>query len=117
MTPTPALPSNVSGGTSLALALRSVMVVEECEVWQRWERDLRRALARANDIAVELHFLDAPIEELTARMAARNHGLPQGTPRIDAGLVALQNGRIQRPDADQLALFDAPSEPSAIGRG
>ena len=117
MTPTPALPSNVSGGTSLALALRSVMVVEECEVWQRWERDLRRALARANDIAVELHFLDAPIEELTARMAARNHGLPQGTPCIDAGLVALRNGRIQRPDADQLALFDAPSEPSAIGRG
>ncbi|MEM8620636.1 MAG: AAA family ATPase [Actinomycetota bacterium] len=99
------------------LAPRGVTVVDECGVWQRWERDLRRAWARVNDIAVELHFLDAPIEELTARVVARNRALPEGAPRIDPGLVALWNDRIQRPDTDELALFDAPSEPSAIDRG
>jgi hypothetical protein len=58
---------------------------------------------------VELQFLDAPVEVLTARVAARNRTLPEGAPRIDPGLVAYWNERIERPDADELALFDAPT--------
>ncbi len=102
------------------LALRGVTVVDECGLWQRWERDLRRAWARVNQVPVELHFLDAPIDVLTARVEARNRALPPDAPRIDAGLVALWSDRIQRPDTDELALFDPPSTPddvSGAGRG
>ncbi|MEO1056684.1 MAG: AAA family ATPase [Actinomycetota bacterium] len=102
------------------LAQRGLTVVDECGLWQRWERDLRRAWARVNDIPVELHFLDAPIEVLTARVEARNRALPAGSPRIDPGLVALWSDRIQRPDARELTLFDPPSTPDDLalrGRG
>lgn len=88
------------------LVLRGLTVVDECGVWQRWERDLRRRWARAHGVAVELRFLDAPIEELTARVAARNRALPDGAPRVDPTLVAFWADRIERPDADELALFD-----------
>ena len=92
------------------LVLRGVTVVDECGVWLRRERDLRRTWARDHGVPVELRFLDAPVDVLTARVAARNRSLPDGAPRIDPSLVAFWDGRIERPDADELALFDAPSE-------
>ena len=91
---------------SQTLMLRGVTVVDECGVWQRRERDLRRTWARAHGIPVELRFLDAPVEVLTARIAERNRTAPEGAPRIDPGLVALWDDWIERPDADELALFD-----------
>src|SRR5438270_1726379 len=54
------------------LVLRGLTVVDECGVWQRWERDLRRTWAREHGVAVELRFLDAPIDVLMARVAERN---------------------------------------------
>jgi hypothetical protein len=59
---------------------------------------------------VELRFLDAPVDVLTARVKERNRTLPEGAPRIHPGLVAYWNDRIQRPDADELALFDSPAD-------
>ena len=50
---------------SQALVLRGLTVVDECGVWQRWERDLRRTWAREHGVPVELQFLDAPVEVLT----------------------------------------------------
>jgi predicted kinase len=91
---------------SQALVLRGLTVVDECGVWQRWERDLRRIWARDHGVPVELQFLDAPVEVLTARVAERNRTLPEGAPRIDPALVAFWDDRIERPDADELALFD-----------
>ncbi len=88
------------------LVRRGLTVVDECGVWQRWERDLRREWARSHGIAVELRFLDAPVEELTRRVTERNRALPPDAQRIDPALVALWDDRIQRPDADELALFD-----------
>jgi predicted kinase len=88
------------------LVLRGLTVVDECGVWQRWERDLRRTWAREHGVAVELRFLDAPVEVLTTRVADRNRALPDGAPRIDPALVAYWSDRIERPDADELALFD-----------
>ena len=55
---------------------------------------------------MELRFLDVPVDVLTARVAERNRNLPEGAPRIDPALVAFWDGRIQRPDADELPLFD-----------
>lgn len=75
-------------------------MADECDVWQRWERDLPRTWARANGVQVELQLLGA-VEVLMARMAARNCTLPDGAPRTT--LVALWDDRIQRPDADELA--------------
>ena len=89
-----------------ALVLRGMTVVDESGVWQRSDRDLRRKWARDNGVVVELRFLDAPVEELTARIAQRNRTLPDGAPRIDPALVVFWNDRIERPDADELALFD-----------
>lgn len=89
-----------------ALVLRGVTVVDECGVWQRWERDVRRTWARAQGVPVELRFLDAPVEVLTARVAERNRTLPDGAPRIDPALVAFWDERIERPGTDELALFD-----------
>jgi predicted kinase len=88
------------------LVRRGLTVVDECGVWQRQERDLRRTWARAHDAAVELRFLDAPVEELMARVTERNRALPEGAPYIDPALIPFWDDRIQRPDADELALFD-----------
>jgi predicted kinase len=93
-----------------ALVLRGLTVVDECGVWQRWERDLRRRWARKHGVPVELRFLDAPVEELTARVAERNR-TQADAPRIDPALVAFWYERIERPDADELALFDPPTSP------
>ena len=88
------------------LVLRGLTVVDECGVWQRSERDLRRTWAREHGVAVELRFLDAPVDVLTARVAERNRTQPAGAPHIDPALVAFWAARIERPDADELALFD-----------
>lgn len=88
------------------LVLRGLTVVDECGVWQRSERDLKRTWAQANGVPVELRFLDAPVDELMARVAARNGDLPTGAPHIDPALIPFWDERIQRPDDDELALFD-----------
>jgi predicted kinase len=93
---------------SQTLALRGFTVVDESGVWQRGQRELRRTWAREHGVAVELRFLDAPVEVLTARVAERNRSLPEGAPRINPALVAFWNDRIERPDADELILFDGP---------
>ena len=92
------------------LVLRGLTVVDECGVWQRSERDLRRTWAREHGAAVELRFLDAPVEVLMARVTERNRTAPEGAPRIDPALIAYWDDRIQRPDADELALFDSPAD-------
>lgn len=90
------------------LVLQGATVIDECGVWQRSERDLRREWAREHGVAVELRFFDAPIEVLKARVAERNRTAPKGAPRIDPGLLELWDDRIQRPSEDELALFDPP---------
>lgn len=98
---------------SRTLVTRGMTVVDESGVWLRQERDLRRIWAREHGVAVELRFLDAPVEVLAARVAERNRTLPEGKPRVHPGLVAFWNERIERPDADELALFDPPTWPAA----
>ena len=85
---------------------RGLTVVDESGVWLREERNRRRLWARGDGHRVELHFLDAPVAVLTERVVERNRSLPDGAPRIEPGLVAFWNDRIERPDAEELALFD-----------
>jgi len=46
-----------------------------------------------------------------ARVAERNRTAPEGAPRIEPSLITFWDARIERPDADELALFDPPSPP------
>jgi predicted kinase len=86
-------------------------VILENGFWDREERDELRLGARALGVAVELHHLDAPVEELWRRLDARNRlGLPGAAPiaRGDLERWALQ---FEPPDAAELARFDAPAGP------
>jgi predicted kinase len=97
---------NLQWDLAQQLVLRGLTVVDECGVWQREERDLRREWARAHGVPVELRFLDAPVDVLVARVEERNRALPADAQRVHPELIPLWDERIQRPDADELALFD-----------
>lgn len=88
------------------LVLRGLTVADEWGVWQRSERDERRTWAREHGVAVELRFLDAPVDVLTARVVERNRALPEGAQPVLPVHIAYWDTVIERPDADELALFD-----------
>lgn len=96
-----------------SLVSKGVTVVDESGMWQRAERDDRRRWARQHGIPVELHFLDAPVAELVKRVTARNRNLAPGEAHIEPGLVQFWGDRLERPNADELALFDTPTMPGA----
>ena len=90
----------------LDLAVRvlslGVDVVLDFGVWSRSEREEFRARAAALGARSELHFLDIPLDELIARVAARNTDLPPGTFAIDEAEMRLWATWFERPDADEL---------------
>jgi predicted kinase len=73
--------------------------------WTRSERDALRTGARALGAAVELHFLDAPIDVLYDRIRRRNRESPPVT-RDD---VMRWAEIFERPSAEEMALFDPPA--------
>jgi predicted kinase len=88
-------------------------VILENGFWSREERDELRQSARALGVAVELHYLEAPVEELWRRLQLRNdEGQPGAVPieREDLERWALQ---FEAPDADERALFDHAALPTA----
>jgi predicted kinase len=87
------------------LRLGGVAIIE-WGTWARSERDRLREAARALGAAVELHFLDADPEELHRRTSSRGRENPALT------LAQLRDywQAIERPDADELSLFDPPTE-------
>src|ERR1700733_11150050 len=54
-------------------------VVIEWGTWSRSERDDLRTRARALGVAVELHYLDGPVEVLFERVRRRNTESPPAT--------------------------------------
>jgi len=80
-----------------------VGVVVEFGSWHREERERIRQVAAREGAGVELHFLDAPLEELVRRVRAR--GGPDA--ELLASQVLLQeSGRFERPTPDEIARFD-----------
>ena len=53
------------------LLARGQSVILEWGHWARVERDEKRLAARALGVSVELHYLDAPLEELIQRAERR----------------------------------------------
>jgi predicted kinase len=81
-------------------------VILENGFWAREERDELRLGARSLGVAVELHYLEAPIDELWRRLETRNERAVPGTvpiKREDLERWALQ---FEAPDAAEQALFD-----------
>jgi predicted kinase len=90
-------------------------VVIEWGVWRRFERDLLREGARAVGAAVELRFLDAPLDVLWSRVQAREaDGVANGPPLCRDDMERYAAG-FQAPDAEELALYDAPDRPANSG--
>lgn len=84
-------------------------VIMEFGFWPRVERDELRNRARENNIAVELYFLDVPVEELQRRLTIRNveggFGIvPIGHSKLDEYVQVFEP-----PDSAELALFDKPA--------
>ena len=81
-------------------------VVIEWGTWGRSERDALRERARTLGAAVELHFLDAPLDVLFDRIQRRNAESPPITPDD----LTKWDRQFQRPSLDERALFDSVRE-------
>jgi predicted kinase len=81
-------------------------VVLESGFWTRRERDEKRLGARAIGAAVELHFLDPPVDVLWRRLAQRNAVAPPERRRFTRAELDGWSRLFERPDAAERALFD-----------
>jgi predicted kinase len=85
------------------LTLGQVVIIE-WGTWARSERDVLRTGARALGVAVELHFLDAPIDVLFKRIRERN----VESPPVERDDLLKWTESFQRPSPEEMALFDGP---------
>ena len=81
-----------------------VNVIIEWGTWGRSERDALREGARNLNAAVELHFLDATVEELFRRAQRR---VMEDPPMTRDDLQRWSDG-FERPTPDEMAMFDEP---------
>ncbi|MGH8997158.1 MAG: AAA family ATPase [Acidimicrobiales bacterium] len=85
-------------------------VILDFGLWARVERDGMRSVARHLGIAVELHYLDVPTDELWRRIEARNSEPPWDSYPISRAQMDEWTALFHAPDADELALFDPPPD-------
>jgi len=81
-----------------------VNVIIEWGTWGRSERDALREGARNLSATVELHFLDATVEELFRRAQRR---VMEDPPMTRDDLQRWSDG-FERPTPDEMAMFDEP---------
>ena len=88
------------------LLARGQSVILEWGHWARAERDQKRLRARAMGVSVDLHYLEAPLEELIER-AERRHASGEWTasPMTRAHFEKWAT-IFQPPDEDERLLFD-----------
>lgn len=79
------------------------VVIIEWGTWGRDERDQLRLEARGLGAQLELVFLDPPLDELWRRIESRG----QEDPPIPRGDLDRWDRVFQRPDAEELADYDA----------
>jgi predicted kinase len=83
-------------------------VILEWGHWARVERDEKRLGARALGVGVELHYLDAPLDELVERADRRTaSGEWVASPMTRAHFENWAT-IIQAPDEEEFLLFDEP---------
>jgi predicted kinase len=79
-------------------------VILDFGFWSRAERDEIRAVGRALGVAVELHYLAVPFDELVRRLEIRNN--EAGNVQITRELLTEYSRVFQAPDRAELDLFD-----------
>ncbi len=85
-------------------------VILESGFWLRSDRDEKRTGAREIGAAVELRYLDVPIDELMRRSRQRS-ATEVGAPKISQDDMERFAALFQPPDEAEMALFDMPIEP------
>lgn len=83
-------------------------VILEWGHWARSERDEKRLGARALGAAVELHYLDAPLEELIERAERRNASSEWTAAPMRRVHFEAWATRFQPPSEEEFLLFDNP---------
>jgi predicted kinase len=83
-------------------------VVFESGGWSRAERDSLRAAGRAAGAAVELRYLDVPIDGLWERVARRNQEPHWIGREITRAHLVEWAALIEVPTPDELATYDPP---------
>lgn len=84
-------------------------VILENGFWAREERDEVRLAARSLGVGVELHYVQAPVDELWRRLEVRNELALPGTAPIKRDDLERWSLQFEAPDAVELALFDEAS--------
>jgi predicted kinase len=82
-------------------------VILESGFWLRSDRDEKRLGARALGAAVELHYLDVPLEERWRRISLRNREPGWCRSPITHEELAGWDRIFDAPGSSELALFDA----------
>lgn len=88
-------------------------VVYESGGWSRVERDELRDAARATGAAVELRFLDVPVDVLWERVSRRNADLPVASAVIERDDLVQWSRTFERPDTEELGTYDSCSDEGA----
>jgi predicted kinase len=90
------------------LLAKGQSVILEWGHWARVERDEKRRGARALGVGVELHYLDAPLEELIERAQRRNASGEWSASAITRDHFERWATIFQPPDEEEIRLFDEP---------
>jgi predicted kinase len=83
-------------------------VILEWGHWARAERDEKRLRARALGVGVELHHLDAPLDELIERARRRTASGEWTASPMTRAHFEQWAATFQPPDEEELLLFDEP---------
>lgn len=93
------------------LTLAGLTVVLDYGFWLRSERDAKRQWACAHEVAVELHVLDVPFEELVRRVEARDRVTEPYAVPLTRALLTSYLPAFDLPGTEEQALFDPPPAP------
>jgi predicted kinase len=83
-------------------------VILEWGHWARAERDEKRLRARALGVGVELHHLDAPLDDLIERARRRTASGEWSASPMTRAHFEQWAATFQPPDEEELLLFDEP---------
>jgi predicted kinase len=86
------------------LLAQGLTVIIEWGTWAKSERDTLRVGARALGAAVELHYLNVPLDILFERIQRRG----AENPPIEREIMSQWFEKLQHPTKDEMALFDPP---------
>lgn len=97
-----------------------VSVVIEWGTWRRTERDALREGAQQLGAEAELHYVDAPLDLLWQRIRKRGSEQQWGWRALTRKDLESYASVFERPDADELALYDRHSvvaPPDRLNKG